>query len=232
MVTARLLCLYLEEHAKDTLEDVSLLVSNLRSLGIPKDHAAASCDAAESGTSRLSLSALTLRAGEGCRASGLRSEIRARRIPTQDAAEPRPDRRHPAIEASERNRHESRRYDRPRPSPASPRSPAEHGESACRGARVQERSPPERSTVWRGISSRYFAHDNGAPRECHWLTSNSFNGLFSSRQSRQRSEPSRASDSRSGDPQARQTGTSASGRSLSRFCSPQFANAGIPPFAT
>jgi hypothetical protein len=38
---ARWLCLYLEEYEKATLEDVVLLVSNLRSLGIPKDHAAA-----------------------------------------------------------------------------------------------------------------------------------------------------------------------------------------------
>ena len=38
---ARWLCLYLEEHEKATLEDVELLVSNLRSLGIPKDHAGA-----------------------------------------------------------------------------------------------------------------------------------------------------------------------------------------------
>ena len=38
---ARWLCLYLEEHEKATLEDVELLVSSLRSLGIPKDHAAA-----------------------------------------------------------------------------------------------------------------------------------------------------------------------------------------------
>src|SRR6266550_3569418 len=37
----RWLCLYLEEYEKATLEDVVLLVSNLRSLGIPKDHAAA-----------------------------------------------------------------------------------------------------------------------------------------------------------------------------------------------
>jgi hypothetical protein len=38
---ARWLCLYLEEHEQATLEDVELLVSNLRSLGIPKDHAGA-----------------------------------------------------------------------------------------------------------------------------------------------------------------------------------------------
>ena len=38
---ARWLCLYLEEHEKTTLEQVSLLVSNLRSLAIPKDHASA-----------------------------------------------------------------------------------------------------------------------------------------------------------------------------------------------
>jgi hypothetical protein len=34
----RWLCLYLEEHEKATLEDVMLLVSNLRSLASPKDY--------------------------------------------------------------------------------------------------------------------------------------------------------------------------------------------------
>ena len=38
---ARWLCLYLEEHEKATLEDVELLVSNLRSLATAKDHASA-----------------------------------------------------------------------------------------------------------------------------------------------------------------------------------------------
>jgi hypothetical protein len=38
---ARWLCLYLEEHEKATLEGVALLVSNLRSLEAPKDHAPA-----------------------------------------------------------------------------------------------------------------------------------------------------------------------------------------------
>ncbi len=38
---ARWLCLYLEEHEKATLKDVELLVSNLRSLATPKDHASA-----------------------------------------------------------------------------------------------------------------------------------------------------------------------------------------------
>jgi hypothetical protein len=38
---ARWLCLYLEEHEKATLEDVALLVSSLRSLGTPNDHATA-----------------------------------------------------------------------------------------------------------------------------------------------------------------------------------------------
>ena len=38
---ARWLCLYLEEHEKATLEDVELLVSNLRSLTTPKDHGSA-----------------------------------------------------------------------------------------------------------------------------------------------------------------------------------------------
>jgi hypothetical protein len=38
---ARWLCLYLEEHEKATLEDVALLVSNLRSLASPNDHASA-----------------------------------------------------------------------------------------------------------------------------------------------------------------------------------------------
>jgi hypothetical protein len=38
---ARWLCLWLEEHEKATLEDVELLVSNLRSLASPNDHAAA-----------------------------------------------------------------------------------------------------------------------------------------------------------------------------------------------
>jgi hypothetical protein len=38
---ARWLCLYLEEHEKATLEDVTLLVSNLRSLATPENHAAA-----------------------------------------------------------------------------------------------------------------------------------------------------------------------------------------------
>jgi hypothetical protein len=35
---ARWLCLYLEEHAKASLEDVELLVSKLRSLATPNDH--------------------------------------------------------------------------------------------------------------------------------------------------------------------------------------------------
>jgi hypothetical protein len=38
---ARWLCLYLEEHEKATLEEVALLVSNLRSLATPQDHARA-----------------------------------------------------------------------------------------------------------------------------------------------------------------------------------------------
>jgi hypothetical protein len=38
---ARWLCLYLEEHEKATLEDVALLVSNLQSLAISKDHRSA-----------------------------------------------------------------------------------------------------------------------------------------------------------------------------------------------
>jgi len=38
---ARWLCLYLEEHEKATLEDVGMLVSNLRALATRKDHAAA-----------------------------------------------------------------------------------------------------------------------------------------------------------------------------------------------
>ena len=38
---ARWLCLYLEEPEKATLEDVALLVSNLRSLASSKDHASA-----------------------------------------------------------------------------------------------------------------------------------------------------------------------------------------------
>jgi hypothetical protein len=40
-LAARWLCLYLEEHEKATLEDVALLVSNLRSLLSPMDHSAA-----------------------------------------------------------------------------------------------------------------------------------------------------------------------------------------------
>jgi hypothetical protein len=38
---ARWLCLYLEEHEPATLENVAVLVSNLRSLATPKDHASA-----------------------------------------------------------------------------------------------------------------------------------------------------------------------------------------------
>jgi hypothetical protein len=38
---ARWLCLYLEEHEKATLEDVELLVLNLRVLANPEDHASA-----------------------------------------------------------------------------------------------------------------------------------------------------------------------------------------------
>ena len=38
---ARWLCLWLEEHENATLEDVALLVSNLRSLAAPEDHASA-----------------------------------------------------------------------------------------------------------------------------------------------------------------------------------------------
>ena len=38
---ARWLCLWLEEHQKATLEDVELLVSNLRSLATPDAHASA-----------------------------------------------------------------------------------------------------------------------------------------------------------------------------------------------
>ena len=38
---ARWLCLWLEEHEKATLDDVELLVSNLRSLTSPKDHSSA-----------------------------------------------------------------------------------------------------------------------------------------------------------------------------------------------
>ena len=38
---ARWLCLYLEEHEKATLDDVELLITNLRSLATRKDHAAA-----------------------------------------------------------------------------------------------------------------------------------------------------------------------------------------------
>jgi hypothetical protein len=38
---ARWLCVYLEEHEKATLDDVALLVANLRSLAAPEDHASA-----------------------------------------------------------------------------------------------------------------------------------------------------------------------------------------------
>jgi hypothetical protein len=38
---ARWLCLWLEERERATLEDVALLVSSLRSLATPEDHAAA-----------------------------------------------------------------------------------------------------------------------------------------------------------------------------------------------
>jgi hypothetical protein len=38
---ARWLCLYLEEHEKARLEDVALLVSNVQSLAISKDHRSA-----------------------------------------------------------------------------------------------------------------------------------------------------------------------------------------------
>jgi hypothetical protein len=38
---ARWLCLFLEEHEKATLDEVTLLVSNLRSLATPKDHGSA-----------------------------------------------------------------------------------------------------------------------------------------------------------------------------------------------
>jgi hypothetical protein len=38
---ARWLCLYLEEHAKATLDDVGLLVSNLRSLTTRRHHGSA-----------------------------------------------------------------------------------------------------------------------------------------------------------------------------------------------
>jgi hypothetical protein len=38
---ARWLCLWLEEHERATLEDVALLVSSLRSLTNPEDHASA-----------------------------------------------------------------------------------------------------------------------------------------------------------------------------------------------
>jgi hypothetical protein len=38
---ARWLYLYLDEHEKATLDDVELLVSNLRSVTMPKDHASA-----------------------------------------------------------------------------------------------------------------------------------------------------------------------------------------------
>jgi hypothetical protein len=38
---ARWICLWLEEHEKATLDDVELLVSNLRDLGTPKEHASA-----------------------------------------------------------------------------------------------------------------------------------------------------------------------------------------------
>ena len=40
-LAARWLCLWLEEHEKATLEDVALLVSNLRSLATRENHAAA-----------------------------------------------------------------------------------------------------------------------------------------------------------------------------------------------
>jgi hypothetical protein len=40
-IAARWLCLYLEEHEKATLEDVAVLVSNLRSVATPKDHGSA-----------------------------------------------------------------------------------------------------------------------------------------------------------------------------------------------
>jgi hypothetical protein len=38
---ARWLCLWLEEHERATLEAVELLLSNLRSLATPEDHASA-----------------------------------------------------------------------------------------------------------------------------------------------------------------------------------------------
>jgi len=40
-LAARWLCLYLEEHEQAVLEHVELLVSNLRSLATPTEHASA-----------------------------------------------------------------------------------------------------------------------------------------------------------------------------------------------
>jgi hypothetical protein len=50
---ARWLCLYLEEHEKATLDDVELLVTNLRSLATRKDHAAALGNSEEGHTAGL-----------------------------------------------------------------------------------------------------------------------------------------------------------------------------------
>jgi hypothetical protein len=38
---ARWLCLYLEEHERATLEDITLIVSSLQSLAMPENHASA-----------------------------------------------------------------------------------------------------------------------------------------------------------------------------------------------
>ena len=72
-------------------------------------------------TSRLSLFARTFGQGK-VRTSGLPNEIRP--CKETDDGEPKPGRRHPAIEASERNPLESQRCDRPRRCLSLPRSPA------------------------------------------------------------------------------------------------------------
>ena len=74
---ARWVCLYLEEHDKATLEDVALLVSNLRSLEAPKDHAGARDpeEGRPAGLIRVSRADLPVAVFRACRPPSVRGSL-------------------------------------------------------------------------------------------------------------------------------------------------------------
>jgi hypothetical protein len=118
---ARWLCLYLEGAREGDARACRVASLEPAIAREPEESRLGARDSEKALTSRLSLSAGTFGQGK-VRTSGLPNEIRP--CKETDDGEPKPGRRHPAIEASERNPLESQRCDRPRRCLSLPRSPA------------------------------------------------------------------------------------------------------------